>query len=71
MKATTAVAKVTELSARSEKSFEVAINVALGRASKSLRNITSAWVKEQRVDVDKGRISAYQVNLLVTFVLDD
>jgi len=71
MKATTAVAKVTELSARSEKSFEDAINVALGRASKSLRNITSAWVKEQRVDVDKGRISAYQVNLLVTFVLDD
>ena len=71
MKATTAVAKVTELSARSEKSFEDAINVALGRASKSLRNITSAWVKEQRVDVDKGRISAYQVNLLVTFVLDE
>ena len=67
----TTVAKVTELSARSEKSFEDAINVALGRASKSLRNITSAWVKEQRVDVDKGRISAYQVNLLVTFVLDD
>jgi hypothetical protein len=67
----TTVAKVTELSARSEKSFEDAINVALGRASKSLRNITSAWVKEQRLDVQNGRISAYQVNLLVTFVLDE
>ena len=67
----TTVAKVTELSARSEKSFEDAINVALGRASKSLRNITSAWIKEQRVEVQKGRISGYQVNLLVTFVLDE
>jgi dodecin len=65
------VAKVTELSARSDKSFEDAINLALGRASKTLRNITSAWVKEQRVDVQNGRISGYQVNLLVTFILDE
>jgi flavin-binding protein dodecin len=68
---TTSVAKVTELTAKSDKSFEDAINVALQRAGKTLRNITSAWVKEQRVEVNKGRISAYQVNLLVTFVLDE
>jgi len=65
------VAKVTELTAKSDKSFEDAIQVALKRASNTIRNITSAWVKEQRVEVEGGRISAYQVNLLVTFVLDE
>jgi flavin-binding protein dodecin len=65
------VAKVTEISAKSDKSFEDAIRTGLERAGKTLRNITSAWVKEQRVEVDKGRISSFQVNLLVTFVLDD
>jgi len=65
------VARVSEISAKSEKSFEDAIQVALGRASKTLRNVTSAWVKEQRVDVTNGRISSYQVNLLVTFVLEE
>lgn len=65
------VAKVSEISARSDKSFEDALQTGLARASKTLRGITSAWVKEQRVDVDNGRIKGYQVNLLVTFVLDD
>ena len=65
------VAKVSEISARSDKSFEDAINVGLNRASKTLRGISSAWVKEQRVDVENGQIKGYQVNLLVTFVLDD
>ena len=65
------VGRVTELSARSTKSFEAAIQLALTRANKTLRNITSAWVKEQRVEVQGGKITGYQVNLLVTFVLDD
>ncbi len=65
------VGRVTELTARSSKSFEDAIQLALKRAGKTLRNVTGAWVKEQRVDVAGGKISAYQVNLLVTFVLDD
>lgn len=65
------VGRVTELSARSTKSFEAAIQHALTRASKTLRNITAAWVKEQRVEVQGGKITAYQVNLLVTFVLDE
>lgn len=68
---TPSVAKVTELTAKSGKSFEDAIQIALSRASKTIRNITSAWVKEQRVEVSQGKISAYQVNLLVTFVLDE
>ena len=65
------VAKVSELSARSDKSFEDAIKVGLARASKTLRGVNSAWVKEQRVDVENGQIKGYQVNMMVTFVLDD
>lgn len=65
------VARVTEISCMSEKSFEEAIRLGVERASKTLRNVRSAWVKEQRLVVDGGRISEYQVNLLVTFVLDE
>ena len=64
------VARVTELSARSDTSFEDAVRVALERASQTLRGITSAWVKEQSVEVTDNKISGYRVNLLVTFVLD-
>ena len=65
------VAKVSEISARSDESFEDAIKAGLARANRTLRGINSAWVKEQRVEVDNGQIKGYQVNLLVTFVLDD
>lgn len=65
------VAKVSEISARSDKSFEDAIHLGISRAHKTLRNVTCAWVKEQRVDVKNGKISSYQVNMMVTFVLDD
>jgi hypothetical protein len=65
------VARVTEISSRSEQSFEEAVRVGLERASKTLRGVKSAWIKEQRVDVEDRRIVGYQVNLLVTFVLDD
>jgi flavin-binding protein dodecin len=65
------VAKVSELSATSKKSFEDAIQRGLSRASKTLRNVRSAWIKEQRVWVEKGKIVEYQVNMMVTFVLDD
>lgn len=66
-----AVARVTEISSTSPKSFDDAIEVGIARAAKTLRNVRSAWVKEQRVDVKDGRIAEYQVNLLVTFILDD
>ncbi|HUF08473.1 MAG TPA: dodecin family protein [Rhodothermales bacterium] len=65
------IARVTEISARSDKSFDDAVATGIDRANKTLRNITSAWVKEMRCDVEKGKISNYQVNLLVTFVLED
>ena len=65
------VAKVTEISARSSKGFEDAIQAGIARASKTLRNINSAWVKEQRVEVRDGKVSSYQVNMMVTFTLDD
>jgi dodecin len=65
------VARVTELSAMSNTSFEDAIQHAISRASQTLRNVTGAWVKEQRVVVENGSISQYQVNLQATFVLDD
>lgn len=65
------VAKVSEISATSKKSFEDAIQSGLTRASKTLRNIKSAWIKEQTVRFEGGKISEYQVNMMVTFVLDD
>ena len=65
------VARVTEISAKSPNGFDDAIKVAVERASQTLRNITSAWVKEQRIDISEGAIVSYQVNLMVTFVLDD
>lgn len=68
--ATADVARVTEISARSPKSFEDAIKVGVQRATKTLRNVTGAWVKDQRLEVEGDKISEYQVNLLVTFVLD-
>jgi len=65
------VARVTEISSRSETSFEAAINEGIDRANKTLRNVRSAWIKEQSVDIEDGGIVAYRVNMLVTFVLDD
>lgn len=66
-----AVARVTEISATSTESFEAAIDEGLARARETLRNLRSAWIKEQRVNLSEdGAISEYQVNLLVTFVLD-
>lgn len=65
------VAKVSEISSTSTVSFEDAVQRGIERASKTLRGIKSAWVKEMRVDVDNGKVIAYQVNLLVTFVLDE
>jgi flavin-binding protein dodecin len=64
------VARVTEISARSTKSFDDAIKVGIKRAAETLRQVSSAWVKEQSVVVENGEVTGYQVNLLITFVLD-
>lgn len=65
------VAKVTEISATSTRSFEDAIQQGLTRAGKTLRNVRSAWIKEQQVRWADGKISEFQVNMMVTFVLDE
>ena len=65
------IAKVSEISATSAKSFEDAIIQGLARANKTLRNVRSAWIKEQQVRVHDGTITEYQVNMMVTFVMDE
>ena len=66
-----AVARVTEISSTSTQSFEDAIKQGLARANQTRRNVRRAWIKEQQVRVDGGSIAEYQVNMLVTFVLDE
>ena len=65
------IARITEISSTSTKSFEDAIQTAVGRATETLRNVRSAWVKEQQIKIDNGSIVEYQVNLMITFVLDE
>ncbi|MFW8595493.1 dodecin family protein [Cribrihabitans neustonicus] len=65
------VARVTEISATSTDSFDDAVKQGIERASKTLRDIKSAWVKDQNVDVQNGKVTHFRVNLAVTFVLDD
>ena len=65
------VARVTEISSQSGRSFEDAIKQGVRRANATLRNVTGAWVKEQQVQITDGRITGYRVNLLVTFILDE
>ena len=64
------VARVTEISSTSTKSFDDAVEQGVARATETLRNVKSAWVKEQQVRVENGKITSYQVNLMVTFVLE-
>jgi dodecin len=65
------VARVTEMSATSDQSFEDAINQAVSRATSTLRNVESAWVKDMNVEIQDNRISAYKVNVAITFVLEE
>ena len=64
------VARVIEISCTSTVSFEDAIQQGIGRATKTLRNVRSAWIKEQEVHIEGELVTSYKVNLLVTFVLD-
>ena len=65
------IARVVELTATSRESFEDALQQGVSRATKTLRNVRSAWVKEQEVTIENDSIVAFKVNILVTFVLDD
>ena len=65
------VARITEISASSSKSFDDAVQQGIQRATATLRNVRSAWIKEQEVQVEGNRITAYKITMKVTFVLDD
>jgi hypothetical protein len=64
------VARVSEISATSEQSFEDAIRQGVERATSTLRNVRSAWIKEQEVNIEGNAITRYKVNLLITFELE-
>jgi len=64
------VAKITEISAASTKSFEDAISTGIDRACKTLNNVTGAWVQDQKVDIENGKVTRYRVNMKVSFVLE-
>jgi flavin-binding protein dodecin len=65
------VAKVSEITSTSTKSFEDAVERGIRRASKTLKNVTSAWIADQEVEIDKGKVTGYRVRMRVTFVLED
>jgi flavin-binding protein dodecin len=65
------VARVTEISSTSDKSFDDAVNRGIERANKTLRHVSGAWIQDMKVEVDGGKITAYRVNMKVTFILDD
>ena len=65
------VARVTEISSSSKKSFQDAIEKGIDRATKTLKNVEGAWIQDQKIVVEDGRIVAYRVNMKVTFILTD
>ncbi len=65
------VARVTEITATSTKSFDDALKQGIARATKTLHNVTGAWIQDQEVRVDNGSIVDFRVHLKVTFILDD
>jgi flavin-binding protein dodecin len=65
------VARITEISSISNKSFDDAIVQGVARAHKTLKNVQGAWVKDHKVECNKGKITGYKVILKVTFVLQD
>lgn len=65
------VARVTEIISSSKKSFDDAVENGVERACKTLKNVSSAWVQDQKVIVEDGKVSEYRVILKVTFVLED
>jgi dodecin len=65
------VARITEISSVSDKSFQDAIVQGVERANKTLKNVKGAWVKDQEVTIENGKVTGYKVILKVTFVLED
>ena len=65
------VAKVSEITSSSAKSFEDAIQTGVQRASKTLQNVVSAWIQDQEVGIQDGKITEYKVKMKITFILKD
>ena len=65
------VARVTEITTSSPKSFDEAMRVGIARATKTLQNVTGAWIKNQEVVIENGKITEYRVRLKVTFILKE
>ena len=65
------VAKVTEITASSSKSFEDAVQLGISRATKTLENVRSAWIQDHEVEIQGGKITEYKVRMKVTFILND
>lgn len=65
------VARVTEITSASTKGFDDAVNSGIARANKTLQNVKGAWIKEQKLVVENGKITEYRVTMKVTFVLKD
>jgi flavin-binding protein dodecin len=65
------IARVVEITATSDQSFEDAMRQGVARATQTLRNVRSAWIKEQEVSISEGEVVTFKVNMLVTFVLDE
>lgn len=65
------IARVTEVISSSKKSFEDATEKGIERACETLKNVTSAWVQDQKILIDDGKIKEYRVALKVTFVLEE
>ncbi len=63
------VAKVVEITAGSKKSFDDAVSLGIARANKTLSGVTGAWIKEQKVKVEKGKVVEWRVTMKVTFLL--
>lgn len=65
------VARVTEITSSSTKSFQDAIEEGIARAAKTLKNLEGAWIQDQKIVIEDGKIAAYRVNMKVTFILTD
>ncbi|HZI89577.1 MAG TPA: dodecin family protein [Candidatus Polarisedimenticolia bacterium] len=66
-----AVARVTEITASSAKSFEDATRIGIERANKTLQNVKGAWIQEQKLKIVDGKIQEYRVNMKITFILNE
>lgn len=65
------VARVTEITSESKKGFADALEEGVKRANKTLKNVTGAWIRDQEVVIQGGKIKTYRIKMKVTFVLED